>query len=733
MLESLVVAYVGEQRRGLEVIRALDQRLHRPVHLLTTDADGLDDVIESSLVDGVVCGLLDSEQLQTVVDTVADSDRDIPIFDLSGSVAAVPEMVDLHRIYPGKNSTEAANELVGQILSGEEQGRLVRGLGQYFAVDSEWAVADWDPRLDAWAGTEPEAAVGEPLWAVVPGWEGSAFEDAVEDVMADREPLTDELYLDVVDRWFDCRIVPLSSGGVEVFMRDITDYKHDGEGAFDGPTEGFENTLERITDGFFALDNEDRFVLLNSRAEQVLDVEEEEVMGVRFWDAFPAAMSTSFYNRFNEAMCSQEPTSFEEYYRPSDRWFEVNAYPSEDGLSVFLRDVTEQMRLQNRLESLYDVTRDLIVAESDTDIGEQTVEAAEEILEFPLVAVWRYNEATDRLDPLAWSEDIDDRDVEMDSLESDSEFIWQVYEGGEMRELGFVPATTSTSHHPGKVTSELLVPVGEYGVLGGYSDERDAFDETDVELFRLLASTVESAFARTRRERQLAQRNERLNDFASVVSHDLRNPLNVASAHAELARDATDPAMHLDKIDDSLQRMEDLIEDLLARARGDQDLEREPISLAEVVHRAWEGVDTADATLVIDCDAGLDADPDRLQQLFENLFRNAVEHGSTSPDSQARQDAVEHGHESVTITVGTTADGFFVADDGPGIPEDERDEIFEQGVTHSEDGTGYGLAIVTDIVDGHGWSITVGDSADDGARFDVKNVRSLADAAEASK
>jgi len=77
----------------------------------------------------------------------------------------------------------------------------------------------------------------------------------------------------------------------------------------------------------------------------------------------------------------------------------------------------------------------------------------------------------------------------------------------------------------------------------------------------LLASTVESAFARTRRERQLAQRNERLNDFASVVSHDLRNPLNVASAHAELARDADDPDSHLAKIDDSLRRMEALIED----------------------------------------------------------------------------------------------------------------------------------------------------------------------------
>jgi signal transduction histidine kinase len=92
---------------------------------------------------------------------------------------------------------------------------------------------------------------------------------------------------------------------------------------------------------------------------------------------------------------------------------------------------------------------------------------------------------------------------------------------------------------------------------------------------------------------------------------------------------------------------------------------------------------------------------------------------------------VEHGRDDVQIRIGVTGDGFFVADDGPGVPPAKRDEIFEQGVTHSEDGTGYGLAIVTDIVDGHGWSIGVDDSWADGARFEVDNVRSLSDVAEA--
>ncbi|MXR50582.1 PAS domain-containing protein [Halovenus sp. WSH3] len=715
MLEPLVLAYVGDGKRGLDIIRALDQRLHRPVHLLTTMPEATDSVVDSSFLDAVVCGLIESSDLQQVVDAVADENPDIPVFDLSGSIAAVPESVDLHQIYPGESRAEAADELVGAVLSGtgRDRKRVPRTLGQYVALDNSWVVTDWDPRLESWTGRSPDDAVGESLWELFPEWDGSDLHEVCRAVRENGDPTTTEIYHEPADAWLDLRVVALESGGIECFLRDISDYKQTEQ--FDGPTERFEDTLERITDAFFALDNEDRFVLLNSRAEEVLDVEESEVTGVRFWDAFPAAISTSFYSKFNEAMQSQEPTSFEEYYRPRDRWFEVNAYPSDDGLSVFLRDVTEQVQLQQKLESLHDVTRELIVAESDTDIAEGTVEATEEILDFQLAAVWRYNDATDKLDPLAWSEQIDDRVDEMSPLDRDSEFIWEVYETGESRQLGFVPATTSTSHHPGKVTSELLVPVGEYGVIGAYSDQRDAFDETDVELFRLLSSTVESAFARTLRERQLAQRNERLNDFASVVSHDLRNPLNIASAHAELARDAEDPQPHIEKIDTSLGRMEDLIEDLLARARGDQDLDREPVSLSTIAGEAWESVDTAEATLDIRGDGQFDADPDRLRQLFENLIRNSI----------------DHGREDVTVRIGVTEDGFFVADDGPGVPPDDREEIFEQGVTRSEEGTGYGLAIVTDIVDGHGWSISVADSWANGARFEISGVRSLSDVAEA--
>ncbi|SEN39800.1 PAS/PAC sensor signal transduction histidine kinase [Halorientalis persicus] len=226
------------------------------------------------------------------------------------------------------------------------------------------------------------------------------------------------------------------------------------------------------------------------------------------------------------------------------------------------------------------------------------------------------------------------------------------------------------------------------------------------------------------RERELEAQNERLDTFAGIVAHDLRNPLNVAHSYLELLR-ADGDSDELEMIDSALSRMEILIDDLLTLAReGEMVGEPEPASLATVAHDAWSTVETGDADLTVAADAAVVADPRRLRQLFENLFRNAVEHGSTSPRTQAPDDAVEHGDRSVSVRVDTIDHGFVVADDGPGLPEGDRDWLFEPGESGDPDGSGIGLAIVAEIAKAHGWSVTAADREGDdtGARFVFEGV-----------
>lgn len=222
-----------------------------------------------------------------------------------------------------------------------------------------------------------------------------------------------------------------------------------------------------------------------------------------------------------------------------------------------------------------------------------------------------------------------------------------------------------------------------------------------------LVSVLRDITDRYEIEEELQRKNERLDEFASLVSHDLRNPLNVASGRLELARQECE-SEHLDAAAQAHDRMEELIDDLLTLARsGESVSDVEPVDLGEAVTGCWSNVETAEATLQFDIDGVIRADPSRLQQLFENLFRNAVEHGG----------------EDVTITVDRLEkeSGFFVADDGPGIPAEKRSDVFDTGYSTGE-GTGVGLSIVDQIAEAHDWTATITNGRSGGARFEFTNV-----------
>jgi PAS domain S-box-containing protein len=294
---------------------------------------------------------------------------------------------------------------------------------------------------------------------------------------------------------------------------------------------------------------------------------------------------------------------------------------------------------------------------------------------------------------------------------------------------------------------------------------------------------------RKRREAALERKNERLEEFASLVSHDLRNPLSVATASLDRVREATrnvndahdthdhddtahddhdhddhdhddtahddhdhdahdhddtahdahdhddhdhdhdhddhdhdahdDTAHddhdhdghdhdhdHLAAIEESLDRMATIIDDVLTLARTGRDVtadELEPLDLDLVARKCSNGVDLQGVEVQVVVDRVVYADEGRLQQVFENLFRNAVEHGG----------------RNASVVVGPLDDGFYVEDDGPGIPAERQACVFESGFSTTEDGTGLGLAIVEEVVDAHGWNVCVTSGIDGGARFEI--------------
>ena len=384
----------------------------------------------------------------------------------------------------------------------------------------------------------------------------------------------------------------------------------------------------------------------------------------------------------------------------------VEIEPAErDLIEILARDATgalDRATREQALEHLHAATRAFMAAETKAEIARRTVDTTEEILGHPKAVVRLLSEDGDRLEPVARSDWIRENLPDRPSFRAGEGSIGGAFERGEV--MRFDRSELSALGDEGATQTLLCLPLGDHGVLSIGEADESAFDDSDVQLAKVLASNVEAALDRIDHELELERRNERLDQFAEIVSHDLRNPLNVVAGRVDVAG-VEEP--HRTSIETAIGRMRSIIDDVLALARqGRVVSDPEPTDVREVAAFAWSSVETAEATLAVETDRWILADEERLQQLLENLIRNSVEHG---PDD-------------VSIRIGDVDGGFYLEDDGPGIPADVRDSIFDAGYSTAEAGTGLGLAIVDEIAGAHGWTVAVEDGPDGGARFSITGV-----------
>jgi PAS domain S-box-containing protein len=530
-----------------------------------------------------------------------------------------------------------------------------------------------------------------------------------------------------------------AESGFVVVGRDVTDRRRRLR-----ELERYEGIVEASGDPVYTLDAEGRFTFVNDALVEVVGHDEATLLDSHVSAVVPPADVTRVEAVIRSLLSSDDdratveltvvtadgrrvPCETHVTLRPSDGGFR--------GTVGVVRDVSERIEHVRKLETLQDRTGTLMHTRTRAETGRIAVETAEEVLGVPLCGFNLLDEEGDALVPVATIDRVRETFEEPPTYRRGSgaetdRIVWEVFEAGE-------PRTIEDAHELGGLAAEtparnvVLHPLGDHGIFIVSSTEPGAFDGTDTVLVEILATALTAALDRVEREtllrereEQLERQNERLEEFASVVSHDLRNPLNVAMGSLDLARETCD-ADELDAVANAHERMESLIADLLALSRAGDAGEDQPLPLAGAVEGCWRNVETSDATLRVETDRVVLANESLLKQVLENLVGNAVEHGSTSPRSQARGDSVEHdgGDENrVTVTVGDFEGGFYVEDDGPGIPAEERERVFEAGYSTDEDGTGFGLKIVADAARRQGWDVDVTGGEEGGARFEVTGV-----------
>ncbi|QKY16467.1 PAS domain-containing protein [Halorubrum sp. CBA1229] len=554
------------------------------------------------------------------------------------------------------------------------------------------------------------------------------FVERINELITEREQVDEEELTLADGRTFERthRPIELPDGGGHLWVyRDVTARKA-REREIETIQRRFEAVLENTPTPMFMKDDEGEYIFVNQAYRDLFDLRDEEIVGRTDHEIHLSEMATEVQKNDRAVIERGEPIEAEEpiVVDGDERIFLTTKVPIYDTgersdpdspVAVFgvATDITERTVREQQLEALNQVTQELMRADTRDEVLEIGIETTRDLLGIELNAIHLYDEDAAGLVPAAATDAVSDLIGDPPVFTAEDSIAWRVYQRGEPRAVDDVHEDPDRYNPDTPVRSELYLPLADHGILIAGSPSPETFDDEDRLLSEILAGGLTRALEQVERteqlrarERELTEQNDRLEEFASIVSHDLRNPINVAEGRLELAATECD-SEHLEHVGRAHERMRTLIEDLLTLAReGETVTDFEAVALTALVERCWANVETDEATLVTDTERTVQADKSRLKQLFENLIRNAIDHGGGD----------------VTVTVGEMDTGFYVEDDGPGIPADEREAIFEAGYSTRADGTGFGLSIVKRIVEAHEWEIDVTDGGEGGARFEITGV-----------
>ncbi|MEF8913379.1 PAS domain-containing protein [Natronomonas sp.] len=566
----------------------------------------------------------------------------------------------------------------------------------FVAVDDKWRFTYVNQRAGELLGATPEQLIGVTVQEAFPKLAGARFETEMERAMAEQETVTLEEYYEPLDEWFEVRVFPDESG-LSVYFRDVTD-KKERERRYNAV---FNNTYQ-----FTGLLEPDGTVIeANETALDFVGADREEVVDKPLWE-------TPWFT-FND---ETRRIARESVRQARNGTFYRDELPIEgaDGETIIIIDYS----LRPVTDEQGDVT--LLVPEGRdiTDRKEREAELREEraITESIFSSLpdvfYVFDESRQFIrwnDRLTLVTGYDDEEVaEIDPVELVPETDREKVEDGI--EVALEDDRTVT------IESALVTKDGEQIP---YEFAAAQLTDNDGDVLGLVGIGRDIS-ERAEREQQLERKNEQLEEFASLISHDLKTPLSVASGNLHLARQTGDEK-YFEEVETALDRMETLIDEVLELAKqGEVVDDAAPVALGPML----SDIETATGTDIekrYPDDAAVVAEQPRLYSLLSNLVANSVEHGSTSPRLKTRGDGMEHGDADITVEVGLEDDTLYVADDGPGIPEDERENVFDPGYS-GDDGSGFGLAIVEAIADAHGWEVDVTESETGGARFEISGV-----------
>jgi PAS domain S-box-containing protein len=555
------------------------------------------------------------------------------------------------------------------------------------SVDEDWRVEVCNERARTILELSGEPVTGQSLWELRPDLVATPLYERCQRAMCEQIPETFETTPGAIDATLSVRCFP-TDGSLSLYVRNVSLSRHR-----ETELTRYATVVEAVSDGLVVFDDAGTIMLVNEALETLLDVRRGQIVGE------PAAslaeqtlLDRSDVTSLVDAVESIEGGATEQHLdvelssEQTDRSaLELRLVPLPTGsagtVACVFRDITARYERERVVTTLHDATRQLFRTADREEICATAVHTSADVLDLQTSGIWLLDEEHNRLDPIAATEGAREHFGGLPQFTDTDGLVWDVFRAGEPKLFHDLSGLAQRCPFDVSIRSELIVPIGDCGVLMAGDPAPEAFDDHDLDLAELLAAHTEVALERGQRERRsrsqtaaLERRNRRLETIGDVVT----GPIDDALATLEAAADGQDDTGA------QLAALQGLLDDVAAIAgTSDEPTARDVCSVAEAAASAETALDQT-VTLDVETDATVRADRDQFVRLLTALFETVT---GGAPGTIAV--ATERSDSSRVEQVVVEATRQPPADDG----------------THDETTLQIEQAVAKRIACNHGWTV----------------------------